>query len=316
MESLNTPLFLTFLQEVAICFGVGAFENEEKVASETEGAVGNIEFSSEDGKIMQLQIEEEISFSSPALSVRVVFGLRPEEKEWSCQRNFLEAFLRCRLLPGTLIPLAPSILPDESLELRCLLPLDEQAKGHLISLVSFASTFYQETDEGVRELGFTEQLTMKLQSLDRASETLWNLGVWSRNKASASSVVAETYSSERHYYRLLSATETAPGILAINLGNAADVMKFEEIFSMLLNINAATFFSDHYYVGIDEFQGLLLLALLPPAKKEQGDILVAQLLQRAVAVRRFLIKLTKDLEAASMKEAFQNIPDMEELFLS
>ena len=86
----------------------------------------------------------------------------------------------------------------------------------------------------------------------------------------------------------------------------------------LLKANAITFLSDNYYVGIDDREGLLLTALLPPAEEYETKLLITALLQRAVAVRKFFNAVTNELEAVRIQENFkkQNISEVETLILT
>ena len=320
MPSEATALFLALLEHVATSYEAvvsSAPESTEAVNQEEEDRLfGTLEFTSEEEGLMRLQLEQEKLSSWSAVRATLVFGISPEEEEWSEEESFLEAFLLCRTVPGTFFPLAPTFLPEGGMQWHCVLPLQEESKELLVALVDFASTFYQGLLKHVRDLGFGDELTQQLRSLNNSSQAVWSMGRWSRQKALLGSRASEDYSSEGHYYRLIAATAEAPGMIAINLGNLSGFIGIEKIFPELLKINAMTFLSDNYYVGLDDRGGLLLQALLPPAEEAEAVYLVNQLLQRAMTVRSFIQKITTDLEVAHIESAFKGLDTINEIIFT
>lgn len=317
--------FLLLLEELALFYGISSTLDEAKKEnlSFSENWGGWLEFALSDERKVRVHLQVEQIKEWNLLRLLLTFEKKNVGPAWTAHREFLEALLLCRIFPGTIFPVVPVLLPNDEIQWQALFPLDaelETSKNALLAVMEGAISFYEGATELTRDLGFRKELTIHLRTFAYSTGLAWTLGEWERQKlrhANASHAV-ETYSPEGHYYRLLPATEQVAGMIVINLGNMSDFVGVENLLPHLLKANAITFLSDNYYVGIDDREGLLLTALLPPAEEYDTKILVAALLQRAVAVRKFFNAVTNEFEAVRIQESFKKrgISEVEELILT
>ncbi|MCX6957745.1 MAG: hypothetical protein NT164_04330 [Verrucomicrobiae bacterium] len=317
--------FFILLEELARFYRIsGALDEVKKEnAASSENWRACLEFALSDERKIKVQLEAEFIKEWNLLRILMTFEKPNVGPAWTAHREFLEALLLCRIFPGTIFPVVPILLPNDEMQWQALFPLDaeiETSKKAILAVVEGAISFYEGATELTRDLGFRKELTIHLRTFAYSSGLAWTLGEWERQKlrhANASHAM-ETYSPEGHYYRLLPATEKVAGIIAINLGNMTDFVGVENLLPHLLKANAITFLSDNYYVGIDDREGLLLTALLPPAEEYETKLLVTALLQRAVAVRKFFNAVTNELEAVRIQERFKKrgMSEVEELILT
>lgn len=317
--------FLLLLEELARCYGISSVFDEAK--KENLSVAGNwsgwFEFALDDERKIKVQLQAELIKQWNLLRVSVTFEKQNVGPAWTAHREFLEGLLLARIFPGTIFPVVPVLLPDDEIQWQALFPLEteiETSKNAVVAVMEGAISFYKGAAELVRNFGFRKELTIHLRTFAYSTGLAWTLGEWERQKLRHpnASHATETYSAEGHYYRLLPATERVAGMIAINLGNLTDFVGVGNLFPHLLKANAITFLSDNYYVGIDDREGLLLVALLPPAEEYETKILVAALLQRAVAVRKFFNVLTNELEAIRIQENFkkQEMTEVSQLVLT
>ena len=323
-DILFSNSFLSLLDNLALHYGISAsFEDAKDSFSasgikETSKLAGYLTFCHRDERNITVHLEQEEDPCWQRVRVLITFEKKNEEAAWFNHPEFLEALLLCRIFPETVLPVVPVILPSEEIQWQGLLPFHEEAeetKSMLVSLMEAANAFYEGAAELVRDLGFHKELPMKLRTFAYSCGVAWTFGEWERQKLRHpnASHAMETYSVEGHYYRLIPATESLAGMIAINLGNIRDFVGVENLWSQLLRANALTFLRDHYYVGVDDRQSLLLIALLPPAEDYETKLLITSLLQRAVALRAFINTMTNGLEAARIEEQFKKMKPVEEL---
>ncbi len=317
--------FFQLLEEIAYFYGVSSALDQIKKETLSSSEVWRawLEFDLQEGRKIKVQLQGEFIKEWNVLRLWMTFENLNVGPVWTAHREFLEALLLCRVFPETIFPVVPVLLPGDKTEWQALFPMEaelEVSKKAILAVVEGAISFYEGAAQLTRDLGFRKELTIHLRTFACSTGLAWTLGAWERQKlrhVNASHAV-ETYSPEGHYYRLLPATEQAAGMIAINLGNLTDFVGSENLLPYLLKANAITFLRDNYYVGIDDREGFLLMALLPPAEEYETKLLVAALLQRAVAVRKFFNAITNELEAVRIQETFkkQNISDVEQLILS
>ena len=318
--------FLLLLEELALFYGTSASSLDEAKKENlpfSENWKGSLEFSVSGERQIKAELQAEQIKEWDLLRLLITFKKPSNGSVWTVHHEFFEALLFCRVFPGTIFPVVPVLLPNDEMQWQALFPLGaeiESFKKAILAVIEGAISFYEGATELTRDLGFQKELTIHLRTFACSSGLAWTLGEWERQKSrhpNASHAV-ETYSPDGHYYRLLPATEKVAGIIAINLGNMADFVGVENLLPHLLQANAITFLSDNYYVGVDDREGLLLTALLPPAEEYETKILVAALLQRAVAVRKFFNAMTNELEAVRIQESFKkrDLSQVEELVLT
>lgn len=198
-----------------------------------------------------------------------------------------------------------------------MLSLDEKTKERILSLISFASNFYEGVIESLRDVGFSEEFVARLQHLDQAASTLWNEESWSRlkNEDVYLERAHETFSLEGHYYRWLPATEATSGMIAIYVGNFEGVENMETILPLLTKLNGVTFLAENYCLGLEAGKGIILIALQPPEAEEIDVSRVAYLLERATAVKKFVMNILTELEGVRLKEVFKEMKGIRELVL-
>jgi hypothetical protein len=315
--------FLSLLEEIALFYGVPSILDEAKKTNlnSSESWRGFLNFALSDERKIKVELQVEQIKEWNALRLFITFEKLDGGAVWTAHREFLEAFLLCRVFPGTIFPVVPVWLAHDEIQWQALFSLEvelESAKKAILKVIEGAISFYEGATELIRDLGFRKELTIHLRTFAYSSSLAWTLGEWERQKlrhANASHAV-ETYSEEGYYYRLLPSTQKEAGLIAINLGNLTDFVGIENLLPHLLKANAITFLSDNYYLGIDDREGLLLTALLPPAEEYEIKLLITALLQRAVAVRKFFNALTNELEAIRIQKSFKNRTDIEELILT
>jgi hypothetical protein len=316
--------FLFLVEELARSYGISSSlleEAKKNSASSSEPWRGSFEFSLSEEKNIKIHLDIEQVRGWSLLRLLIHFENIHVGPNWTAHHEFLEAFLLCQIIPGTFFPLVPMLSPHHEMEWQAFLPLDagvESYKRELLDLLKGALSFYEEATKLVHDLGFRKELVIHLRRISCSSGLAWTLGEWERQKLKHpnASHSIETYSSYGNYYRLLPPNEQVAGMIAINLGNLSDFVGIKNIFSHLLQANAITFLSDHYYLSIDSREGLLLIALLPPAKQNEKAVLITALLQRAVAVRQWIVTMTNDLESIRIKEKLKKIPEIEELIFT
>lgn len=318
--------FLNLLEEIARFYGISSTLDEmkkEALSSSSESWRAWLEFDLNDERKIKVQLQGEFIKEWNVLRILMTFEKSNVGPAWTAHREFLEALLLCRIFPGTIFPVVPVLLPDDAIEWQALFPLEaelETSKKAILAVVEGAISFYEGATQLTRDLGFRKELTIHLRTFAYSTGLAWTLGEWERQKLRHvnASHAMETYSAEGYYYRLLPATEVAAGIIAINLGNLTDFVGVENLFPHLLKANAITFLSDNYYLGVDDREGLLLMALLPPAEEYETKLLVTSLLQRAVAARKFFNALTNELEAIRIQESFkkQDLSGVEQLVIN
>ncbi|HLB33821.1 MAG: hypothetical protein A3F67_06115 [Verrucomicrobia bacterium RIFCSPHIGHO2_12_FULL_41_10] len=304
------------LEGIASYYGV-EFSRDHHESHPEEGAglsSGFLEFSKSNGNGMRFILEQEEGEAWSSIRATAIFGDNTEEKTWGDHPEFLEAFLLGWIVPGSLLPVAPALLPDGTLQFQLVAPWSEQTQELLISFISIVSSFYQKAVEFLREVSFGQEFTRNLKEVFSVAGAVWSLGEWERQKTLVSDA-QENYSEQGHYYRLISSTAVNPGMLAVNLGNISEFIGFKKIIPQLLNVNAFSFLSDNYYIGVDDRQGVLLMALLPPSEERERKQRIDQLLQRSVAVRDFINKITNQLEAIHIQEALKDVTEVESLLL-
>lgn len=297
------------LEEIARCCEVSFTLSQEgkEMASSAENLEGWLEFALCDERKMKLRMQAERINAWDVLRLSLTFERPNPGPSWIVHRESLEALLLCRIVPGTIFPIVPMLLPDDTLEWQVVLPLEmtiDASKKAILSIVEGAIFFYEKVIQLIRDLGFCKEMTICLRDAAYATGLVWTLGEWEYQKhhhAYASHSI-ETYSPEGHYYRLLPATEKVAGVITINLGNLTDFVGVENLLPHLLKANAITFLSDGYALGIDGRDGLMLMALLPPAEDYETKLLVTALLHRAVAVRKFFKVMTHELEAIRIQK--------------
>ncbi len=318
MELPNETAFFSLFREVLAELGVEASSDEESRPAEEEASlVGTIQFSNEAGSKMLLQLEKEDFPSWEAVRVSIDFCFSLEDEVDLENPFLLQALLECRLLPGTAFPVASSLLPENQIQLQCVLSLNEKTKEQILSLISFASDFYQGILEAVRDVGLSEEFLTRLQAVDEAAATLWNEESWShlKNEEAYAERAHETFSLEGHYYRWLPATEATPGMMAIHVGSFENLENRETIFPLLAKLNAVTFLGENYCLGLEAGKGMILMALQPPEAEEMGVSRVTYLLQRAADVKKIVMNIMTELESARLKEAFKGMKGITELVL-
>ncbi len=317
--------FLNLLEEVARFYGISSAldESRKDILSSSDDWEALLEFHLKDEKKIKLQFRAEYIKEWNVLRLLIRFEQQTLGPSWMAHREFLEALLLCRIFPGTIFPVVPVLLPDDIIEWQALFPLEaelEISKRAILAIVEGAISFYEGAADLIQDLGFRKELTIRLRTFAYSTGLAWTLGEWERQKLRHpnASHAMETYSAEGHYYRLLPATEQVAGMIAINLGNLTDFVGVENLFPHLLKANAITFLSDNYYLGVDDREGLLLMALLPPAEEYETKLLVTALLQRAVAVRKFFNVMTNELEAVRIQEQFkqQDLSGVEQLLIN
>lgn len=316
--------FFELLEELALFYGISSALDEAKKEnhSSSENWGGWLEFILSDERKIKVHLQVEQIKEWNMLRLLLTFQKSNDGRAWTAHQEFLEALLLCRVFPGTIFPVVPILLPHDEIQWQALFPLEVEIKtikNAVIAVMEGAISFYEGVAELTRDLGFRKELTIHLRTFAYSSGLAWTLGEWERQKLRHpnASHAMETYSPEGHYYRLLPSTEKVAGMIAINLGNMTDFVGVENLLPHLLKANAITFLSDSYYVGIDDREGFLLMAFLPPAEEYETKILVAALLQRAVALRKFFNALTNELEAVRIQERFKksNLAEVEELIL-
>jgi|GEM_PF-3238755 len=317
--------FFNLLEEIARFYGISSVLDEIKKEDSSFSQSWRVwlEFDLKDERKIKVQLQGEFIEEWNVLRLLLTFEKPNVGPDWTAHREFLEAFLLCRIFPGTVFPVVPVLLPDDVIGWQALFPLEaelETCKKAILAVVEGAISFCEGVTQLTRDLGFRKELTVHLRTFAYSSGLAWTLGEWERQKlrhANASHAV-ETYSEEGYYYRLLPATEQAAGMIAINLGNLTDFVGVENLLPHLLKANAITFLSDNYYLGIDDREGLLLMALLPPNEPYETKLLITALLHRAVAVQKFIKALTNELEAIRIQESFkkQDMSQVEELVLT
>ncbi|MBM3856523.1 MAG: hypothetical protein FJ390_00995 [Verrucomicrobia bacterium] len=317
--------FFQLIEEIAFFYGISSTLDEVKkeTLSPSESWKAWLEFDLNDGKKVKVQLQAEFIKEWNVLRLLMTFEKPNVASDWTAHHEFLEALLLCRIFPGTIFPVVPVLLPGDIMEWQALFPLDaelETSKKAILAVVEGAVSFYEGATQLTRDLGFRKELTIRLRTFAYSTGLAWTLGEWERQKlrhANASHAM-ETYSPEGHYYRLLPATKEVAGMIAINLGNLNDFVGVSNLLPHLLKANAITFLSDNYYLGVDDREGLLLMALLPPAEEYETKLLVTALLQRAVAVRKFFNVMTNELEAVRIQEQFkkQDLSGVEQLVLT
>lgn len=304
--------FFQLLEEIASFYGIPSnlddAKRENLSSSETWKAW--LDFCLRDGRKIKVHLQAEFIKEWKILRLLMTFEKDNLISAWTAHREFLEALLLCRIFPKTIFPVVPVLLPDDVIEWQSLFPLDAELQtstNAILAVIEGALSFYEGVTQLAQDFGFQKAFTIHLRTFAYSTGLAWTLGEWERQKlrhANASNAI-ETYSQEGHYYRLLPATEETAGMLAINLGNLADFVGIENLLPHLLKANAVTFLDDNYYVGIDDRDGLLLMALLPPAREYETKLLVMALLQRAVGVRKFFNAMTNELEAVRIQENFK-----------
>lgn len=311
----STKKFYHLLHDLAGGLGASFRQNSEQVNEATSQAhVATIDFSSNQGMEMRLRLELEKIKEIHAIRATLFLGSHDEIQEWSQQSPFLEALLSSRVLSEKCFPIAPALFSEREILWQSLLPFDDNIRKVLEDFILLSSRFYHESFEYIRHAGFHEELVQKLRSVDLSSHLLWSMRKWSilkNNNAQAT----EDISPSGHYYRFIPPTQDSLGMVAINLGNTSDFVGWKRILPILLKVNACTFLSDHYYIGLDGRAGLLLMALLPPCDEKEKESYLNALLKRAAEVRKFILSITTDLETAAIQNSFKDLKGVTDLVL-
>lgn len=314
MPIMQGTVFFSLVNDIAAALEIALDSTSAQNGPGDEAPlVATFSFVSDEGYEMELQLGQENSGSGVALRASLTFFLEGIEND--NEGFFAEAFLACRLLPETPFPLAPGLLPDGEFELQIFLPWDEALQERLFTMLSVASSFCQYTCNAIRDLGFTEEITSRLQAAEEQTGALWNEEVWQNLKKDSTTAAGEHFSAEGLYYRWVPATEEAAGMVAIHLGSFLDFVGLENNLPLLLKMNALTFLSDHYYVGLDVQEGLTLIGLLLPNEEEAAREALAQLLEKAVELRNFLIEMATLFEKNRVRACFKNRSSIKKLIL-